>query len=358
MTDNPAMVGGKPDTWHVLTMADAYQPRPPSKYVVEGLFKLPSLNIVYSHPGALKSMWLAYLAVCIASGQRALSPLQSENFASLATIQVPVLWLDFDNGKDRTLERFAAIGKALKVPADIPLYMYSLPSPCLNIGDDRSVDNLLERIHRYGAKFVVGDNLGTISGGIDENTSAMIKPMFNLRRLVEESEACMSVIHHQRKNTGNKNARDGESLRGHSSIDSALDLALLIEREERSADITIKSTKTRGKDVYPFGCHFAYEHDDRGELDKVLFLGYPIEDTQSDKAICDVILSVIAKSGPINQTQLYKAVKEVLPTIGENRIRRIANVMVATSQLVSYTGKSNSVMYNLPGQRPSFKVGG
>jgi hypothetical protein len=47
----------------------------PLIYVVEGLFPLPSLSIVYGAPGTIKSLLMADLAICAAAGLPWLPPL-------------------------------------------------------------------------------------------------------------------------------------------------------------------------------------------------------------------------------------------------------------------------------------------
>ena len=64
--------------------------------------------------------------------------------------------------------------------------------------------------------------------------------MAHLRQLSERVDGVVIPIHHQRKDHGN-GGRAGDRLRGHSSIEAAVDLALLVEREEVSSEITIKS---------------------------------------------------------------------------------------------------------------------
>lgn len=63
--------------WKLRSLADAYRPRPPLYYLVDGLLPAPSLSIVYGGPGSLKSMLLADLCVCVASGQPWLQPIHS-----------------------------------------------------------------------------------------------------------------------------------------------------------------------------------------------------------------------------------------------------------------------------------------
>jgi hypothetical protein len=61
----------KPFAWTPLTVATAYIPRPPTRYVIDELFEAGSLNVVYGAPGSLKSLLLVgCLRVC--RGRRAM----------------------------------------------------------------------------------------------------------------------------------------------------------------------------------------------------------------------------------------------------------------------------------------------
>jgi hypothetical protein len=334
---------GQPDPWQVFTLLDAYLERPPVEYVAQGLFALPSLNIVYGAPGTLKSFILADLAVCAAAGQDWLPPAPwiSGNLShGFPTRQCPTMWLDFDNGRRRTHDRFGALGRARDLPTDTPLYYYSMPSPWLNAGDKRSVGDLLLRMQDKDIKLVLVDNLGVVSGDADENSGDMVAVMSEFRQLAEETGAAVVLVHHQRKGTGYA-GRAGDSLRGHSSIEASLDLALMVEREELSDTVTIKATKVRGEDVLPFTAVFTYERRPDGELESAQFFGIAAEDNRSGEAIeREIMVALLGCS--LNKTELTKAVKEVLKDVGINRIRDRIDRLSATGRLVVSNGKNNT----------------
>jgi hypothetical protein len=120
-----------------------------------------------------------------------------------------------------------------------------------------------------------------------------------------------------------------------------------VEREEHSSHVTIKSTKTRGVDVPPFGCQFTYEHNDAGDLAEARFWGEVVQDTNSDKAIEAAILDVVSEHHPISQSKLWMEVKNILPDVGQHRIRKIANRMAAGRKLLSTSGAHGAVLYDL-----------
>jgi len=258
------------------------------------------------------------------------------------------LWCDFDNGKRRTDERFEALAKARNLPETTPLYYVSMPTPWLDAGDFLSVEELVQRIKRLGAKLVVVDNLGTVTGKADENSAEMIQVMSNLRYVAENAGATIITIHHQRKSSGIA-GRSGEMLRGHSSIEAALDLALLVEREEHSDVITIRSTKTRDVDVFPFGAQFDYvQRLGSNELATAKFLGIEVDDQTSGNAVKNAIQDVVKLHQPINKKDIVTEVKKQLPNIGTNRIRGMIDKLVDLGILVTSPGPRTTILYSVP----------
>jgi len=332
-----------PDPWQVFTLQDAYLERPPVEYVAQGLFALPSLNIVYGAPGTLKSFLLADLAVSASAGMDWLPPapwINGNQSHGYPTRQCPTMWLDFDNGRRRTHDRFGALGRSRNLPADTPLYYYSMPSPWLNAGDKNSIGNLLLRMQAKDIQLVLVDNLGVVSGDADENSGDMVAVMSEFRQLAEETGAAVVLVHHQRKGTG-YTGRAGDSLRGHSSIEASLDLALLVEREELSDTVSIKATKVRGEDVLPFSAVFTYDPRPGGEMETAQFYGIATEDNRSGEAIeREVMVALLVAS--LNKTELTKAVKDVLKDVGVNRIRDRIDRMTATGKLIMSNGKNNT----------------
>jgi hypothetical protein len=328
--------------WRLFTLADAYQERPPLAYVVQGLFCLPSLNILYGPPGCLKSMLLAEATVCTAAGLPWLEPLPGQTVRPFQTISTPALWVDFDNGPRRTHERLEAFGRTRSLSTDIPLAYVSMPSPWLDASDKTMVDRLITLVRDNGFGIIALDNLGTISGGVDENSGAMIPVMGHLRRLAEETGAAVIVIHHQRKSTGTK-GRAGDSLRGHSSIEAALDLALLIERKENSDRVSVKSTKTRDVDVLPFAAEWTYEHKpDSTELAAARFFGVTTEGSETTKALELTITACVQSEPGMSQNKLKEAVKVKIPDVALHTIRNQILAMADSGRLkVSAGGQGN-----------------
>lgn len=349
------MASDNPAGWHVYTLADAYAERPPVQYVVAGLFPLPSLSIVYAPPGCFKTLFLADMAACVAAGLSWLPPLPEKNDnAQRSTMPAPVLWLDFDNGPRTMHERIEAVCRARNLPPETPLRYVSMPTPWLDAGDYVAVAALGELIRRHGAKVVIIDNLRDVSGKADENGAEMGNVMSNFRRLAEEAGAAVILVHHQRKANGTT-GRSGDTLRGHSSIEAALDLALLLEREEYADSIKVKATKVRGPDVLPFGAMFTYEwRPGTKELLTAMFYGLDVEDLASDAAIRRAILEAAAE--PKNKGDLVAAVKAALAGVGVNRIRMQVDRLAAEGKLTMTPGAHGAQIYGRPREQDRLEV--
>lgn len=343
-------------TWKLYTLSDAYLPRSPVTYLIERVIESPSLNMVYGAPSSLKSFILADMAMCIAMGIQWLQqPLQLgvpvtalKKPTAKTVTQSAVLWVDFDNGLRRTHERFDMLGKGHNTLDTAPIYYTSMASPPLMLNDKKSVQYITTLIKLLDVRLVVIDNLGTVTGAkVDENSADMIAVMYSLRKIVEETQTAIIVIHHQRKANGFK-TRAGETLRGHSSIEASLDLALLIEREPGSKEIRIQSTKSRGIDVKPFGASF--EHYVDNGIEHALFYGVFIEDINSDDAIEQAILDIVTTNSPIgiSQKDLVEEVRGQLDNPGIMRIKRLIAGLTTKGQIDEIPGKKKTLLYVIP----------
>lgn len=337
--------------WQIRTLKDAYAPRPIRQYVIYGLLQVPSLNIVYGPPGCLKTLLMIDAGVNVAAGLPWLPPIPGKAGNGRQTMQAPVLWIDMDNGKFTMDERVEAMARVRKLPENTPFFYVTMPSPWLDASDETNLSftELRTQAIDCGARFIIIDNLGLAAGSVDENSADMARVLSAFRRLAEDTGAAVVLIHHQRKPTGFK-TRTGNTLRGHSSIEASLDLALLVERDEYSDTIMVRATKVRGPDVYPFGGIFTYEHKlGTDELIAARFFGLEIEDTTSDRAIQRAILEAVKISQPVNKKDLVTAVKDELPDIGLTRLKTAIDWMVHEGKLSTQPGYRTEKLYTLPG---------
>lgn len=348
--------------WQVFSLADAYEERPPRKYILEGLLPYPSLSIVFGGPGSLKSMLLADMCMCVAVGKRWLETLPGDKLKgiSLATNTVPILWIDFDNGRERSHERFEAVGKAHGIPATHTNVRYvSMPQPWLDASKNEMMKQLAELIKELGSKLVIIDNLGLVTGDTEENSGKMAQVMGNLRWLCEETESAVVVVHHQRKSggAGDKGIRKGETLRGHSSIEAALDLALCVERKDGSDSVVVIPTKVRGyREFEILGARFTYEHKP-GTKDLAAARFFAEQSISAEEAIilkiANTIKNVLIAEGPLNSKDVVTEVRDTIskepggkaPPV--NKVRGVLKSLAESGDVVAAPGGRTSRLYSI-----------
>ena len=339
-------ISSNTDNWgEPFNLVDTCAPHPPVDFVVDGLYKIPSLNMLFGSEGDLKTMLMAYKCVCIAGGLPILPPAPwNPGGRSFPVKQVPVMYLDMDNGKDEMDERFAAICKAYNLPLDIPLYYYSFPQGGFDASNKNHIGNIADRMDKLGIKVLAIDNLGITKGRADENTDQMIPVMNNYRWLTEQTCSIVILIHHQRKNTVFR-GRLGDRIRGHSSIAASLNLGLAIDREPHSSIIQMTQAKQRGYEVLPFTAEFTYTHKiGTTQLDTVSFFSLPSPDMVTDKAIDESVYKAL-KDDKLDQTQLTDAIKALLPEIPINRIRMRIDYLVGTKKIGLQIERHNRHVY-------------
>lgn len=329
--------------WQFRNLTHAQQPREPTRYVLDKFLASHTLNIVFGAPGSLKSMIVLDAALSIAGGSEWL---QGGN-GGFAVEQSPVLWVDLDNGERRTDERVDAISKGKQTPADSPFYYLSMPNPPLIATDIESMAMLRDAIEESGAGTVVIDNLGLVTGPTEENSAAMGQVMANFRWLSENTGAAIILIHHQRKG-GAGAGRSGDGLRGHSSIEAAIDLALHVTRDEDSGQIAIKSTKTRGVDVPTIAASFYYEHvPGTNDLQRAWFETVGAERVQL--TIAESVIFYLTESGPMVKARLVDRVFHSMSGAATaTSIRAEIDNMLATSgEIVEVDGRNKQRVIEL-----------
>jgi len=342
--------------WQIFNLSDAYQERPPLQYLISDVLYYPSLSIVYGGPGSLKSMLLTDLMACVVAGAVWL-PAGAEPGQSFSAQKAAALWVDFDNGARRTHEHFEAAGRAYNLPADAPLHYVSMPRPWLDLTKSSMVEGLLKHLIRLEAKLLIIDNLGLVIGDADENSGEMAQVMGNLRWLCEQAECAVIIVHHQRKSNGaaDNGVRKGDSLRGHSSIEASLDLALLVERKDGEDDITVYPTKVRGYRAFEFfGATFTYQHKEgTRDLQSVRFFSKQIltkAEREENELKAAILTEIMAKPG-IEQKALVDAVRDSVAALtgknppGINKVRGTVTKMAAEGAIRSQGEKGKAIKY-------------
>lgn len=211
--------------WVIRTAADALAPQPEVEYVLKGLITAGSVNLFYGEPGSKKTYAMIALAVDVASGLP---------WVEFGVEPRKVLIVDEESGERRLLRR---LGEALRGEGLGPETRVSFVSLAGFKLDDQNDARVLQAlIESEGAGLVVIDALADIMTG-DENSKQDTQPIFTaLRKIAEETNAAIIVIHHSNKAGG---------YRGSTAIKGAVDLMVQVESENGKNVITFKSEKAR-----------------------------------------------------------------------------------------------------------------
>lgn len=344
-------VAQKINGWKLRTLADAFAPRPPVERVVAGLLRRGSISIWYGAPGVQKSLVIADLCACVISGMRWLR--SADGTGGFETLRSSAAWLDLDNGESLTLERFEAIARGYGFDSETasklePLHIWPLPMPMPSGADGVLMLELSDYCQRAGITVLVIDNLQRIAAGLDERTNDVDRVMANMRMIAERANVCVVLIHHAVKNAGER-SRKGDALRGHSSIEAAVDLAMMFTREGDDAPIRIECTKARGAMPRPITARLHYTQHANGDLATAYFTAERI-DTLHDQ-IRAAILEAVRTANGITSSALEAAVLESFPDTrgARSAVRNALPQLHASGHLVPKRGERNATLWHIGG---------
>jgi hypothetical protein len=228
---------------------EAFQPRPPTNWLVEGVLSESSLNLLVGEGGSKKTYSMLDLAVCLVTGQP---------WLGYATRQCPVLWVDEESGPDRMNHRLAQVMRAHEARRDIPLEYLSVCQFNLRQPDDLNL--FFQHVFEMGAGLVVVDALADVMPGADENSVKDVVPVFRgLRGVAVSTGAAVLVIHHANKSGG---------YRGSSHMRGAVELMLMAQSKADSRFIEFQSVKTRDTGSIHFAAQIHFEPEG-GEAERV-----------------------------------------------------------------------------------------
>lgn len=174
----------------------------------------------------------------------------------------------------------------------------------------------------------------------------MAQVMGYLRTTTELTGAALIVVHHQRKG-GAGQGRAGDALRGHSSIEAAIDLGLHITREPGEMTLTAASTKTRGVDVPVIQATFEFEHrPGTNDLAFARFNKYTA--VRGVNIIRDAIVRTLDELGPTTKGRLSDEVHERLDgSSGINKIKNWIGELIKDGTIKEKTGAHNAKVLSL-----------
>jgi RecA-family ATPase len=216
----------EPQRFIIRNAAYALQPQLPMRYIVEKLIACGSVNLFYGEPGSKKTYVLISLGVNAAMGK---------NWIGFNIPQpVKVLIIDEDSGERRLTLRLGAAIRGEIGDETLPIEYVSLAQFKLDNPDDVTIVKAL--IESSGAQLVIIDALADVMDG-DENSKEFVQPVFiALRKIAEQTDAAIIIIHHSNKVGG---------YRGSSAMKSKVDIMVKVTSEDGSDFINFETEKTR-----------------------------------------------------------------------------------------------------------------
>lgn len=201
---------------------------PPPIYTAAQMMELPpvafldkdktiqvnGITMVYGQPGAGKSQWN-------------LSKLEE-----VAQTDQPVMLITGE-AQGGIPDRLRALQKANSKPLSSNFYVY--PSG-INLMDDASVQQFIDRAAPLGLKLVSIDTLAACAPGMDENSGKDTGIVLNNMKRIQHTLGCaVLLIHHTTK--------DGTTFRGHSSFHGNIDQMFCITSDD--GQVVLTGIKTR-----------------------------------------------------------------------------------------------------------------
>lgn len=223
-------------------MAEALVPQPEIDWLVRGLISRRSVSLVVGPPGCYKTYAMLSLAMRAALGLP---------WLDFQTEKCKILLIDEESGQRRLNRRLhevylGEIGSKKGMP---DIKYTSLAQFDLN--DPDWVSNLYVTIKRTQADLVIIDALVDVMPGGDENAVKDVQPIFKaLRKISEETNSGIIVIHHTNKNGG---------YRGSSAMSGAVDLMLTVRVDkEDKFKICFESEKARDIEHVEFAAEVVF----------------------------------------------------------------------------------------------------
>lgn len=194
-------------------------------WVIDGLVLENGITVLGGSPGSLKSYLALTMGIGVASGT---------HIIGRKTKQLPVLYLDFENGTAIMLIRTKKL-----------LAGYNLDvNPCLTFEFSSDI-NLEEIVKDTGAKLVIIDSLVRITRGDEDKSSTMNVIHHQLKSISKKYGISWLLLHHERKSQqGFDKKNDIDDLRGSGDLGAFSDSILMVRKIDTDV-YQLKQVKNR-----------------------------------------------------------------------------------------------------------------
>jgi hypothetical protein len=319
---SPASKPASNPRYSIKTAKDAFQPRPPIDWLIEDLFSIPSVSVVYGAPGSKKTYAMLSAAVCVAMGKP---------WIGLKTRPAKVLLIDEEGGEDTTARRLVEAIKGELGNENTQVYYVSLTQ--FNLRDFKERPILEQLIKDVGAELVIIDALADIMPGGDENAVKDTQPVFMaLRKISDNLKIAITIIHHAGKNG---------DYRGSSAISGGVDLMLEVTSKQGSTFIDFKTTKPRKTKSREFSAQATWTGD-QFYLSEMI---NPVKSNPQYNKSQEYVIRYLNQNGP----SLMAAIMDHADTCSGNAARQAVFSLVSKKKLkrVDVGGPGSKATYDL-----------
>jgi hypothetical protein len=206
------------------------------EWLIKQVLPLQGLAAIFGKPGSYKSFVALHIALCIALGRR---------WGGRRVVQRNVVYIAAEGSAGLRKRKAGYQIAQPDLPSDLP---FALVAAAPNLGTDKGdLPALVAAIEAADFKpgLIVLDTLARTIGAGDENGAGMTAFVANAGALANRFNALVLIVHH----TG---LGDDKRMRGHSSLNGALDAQILCERVDGdlAATLTLQKLKDDASDVH------------------------------------------------------------------------------------------------------------
>ena len=269
------------------------------EWAIKRLLPRQGLAVFYGKVGSFKSFITSHLALCVALDWE---------WAGRRVAQAPVVYIAAEGAAGLRKRKAGFAIAHPELPADVPFALISgAPNFGAMSGDLPALVSAIEGAS-VAPRLIVIDTLAQTLGAGDENGTGMTAFVANAGALASHFEALVLIVHHV-------GLGDDRRMRGHSSLNGALDAVFLCERREGelAATLTLQKLKDEASDVRLEArlSRVVIAHDDDGDEISTLVVD-SIEDAELQAS------APRAKSIPRSQSLLVETIKEAIDDAGES----------------------------------------
>ena len=270
-----------------------------AEWLVKRTLPRQGLAAIYGRPGSFKSFVAFHIAFCVALGR---------SWGGRRVTQASAVYIAAEGSAGLSKRKAAYCNAEPDLPPDLPFARIPVAP---NLGSEKGdVPALIASIEVRGLKpgLIVVDTLSRTMGTGDENGSGMQAFIASAGALADHFKALVLIVHHTGLGEGAE-----KRLRGHSSLNGALDAQLLCERVEGdlAATLTLQKLKDDASDVRLLArlSRVVIGHDEDGDEISSLIVD-AVEDAEGAK-------TEKPKAVPRSQRLLMSVIAEAIDEKGE-----------------------------------------